>query len=272
MSVKAFSFGGGVQSMAALVLAVQGKIDYQTFLFSNVGDDSEYPRTIDYLHAIAIPYAKANGIRLEILKKVRRDGTEETLWQSLMRADKSIDIPVRMSNGAPGNRSCTADYKIRVISKWMKQHGATKEAPGEVGIGISLDEFQRMKDSQIPYIRNEYPLIDLRIDRQDCKNLILAAGLPVPPKSSCFFCPFHTIRAWQDLYDKEPELFQRSVELERTLNDRRRSLGKDEVWLTSKNRPLDEVVTGAHQGQLVMFQAEDEGQYSCGPFTCSGAA
>lgn len=40
MVLKAFSFDGGVQSTAALVLAAQGKPDYRTFLFCNVGDDS----------------------------------------------------------------------------------------------------------------------------------------------------------------------------------------------------------------------------------------
>jgi hypothetical protein len=43
MALRFFSYGGGVQSTAALVLAAQGKIDYPVFLFANVGDDSEHP-------------------------------------------------------------------------------------------------------------------------------------------------------------------------------------------------------------------------------------
>jgi hypothetical protein len=35
---ESFFLWGGVQSTAALVLASQGKIDYQTFLFCNVGE------------------------------------------------------------------------------------------------------------------------------------------------------------------------------------------------------------------------------------------
>ena len=31
--IRVFSFGGGVQSVACLVLAAQGKIDYKTFVF-----------------------------------------------------------------------------------------------------------------------------------------------------------------------------------------------------------------------------------------------
>ena len=34
-----------------------------------------------------------------------------------------------------------------------------------------------------------YPLIEWGWDREECKRQIAAAGLPVPPKSSCIFCP-----------------------------------------------------------------------------------
>src|ERR671910_1536926 len=39
---RVVSYGGGVQSNALLELAAQGRIDYRTFLFANVGDDSEH--------------------------------------------------------------------------------------------------------------------------------------------------------------------------------------------------------------------------------------
>lgn len=70
--VKAFSFGGGVQSMAALVLAATGELDYRTFLMANVGDDSEHPGTIRYLHQHAIPYAEAHGLELVVLDRVMK--------------------------------------------------------------------------------------------------------------------------------------------------------------------------------------------------------
>lgn len=66
--------------------------------------------------------------------------------------------------------------------------------------------------------------------------------LPLPPKSSCFFCPFHRPGTWQDMRNDEPVLFDKSVQLERTLNDRRAMLGKDKVWLTRFAKPLDEIV------------------------------
>ncbi len=270
--IKAFSFGGGVQSMAALVLAAEGRIDYRTFLFANVGDDSEYPETMVYLREVAMPYAAKHGLDLIELHKTRRDGTRETLWQKLHRTERSIDIPMRLQSGAPGNRNCTADFKIKVVSKWMRQHGATREARGTVGIGISVDEIQRMKPSQLPHLRNAHPLIDLELTREDCKAVIRDAGLPVPPKSSCFFCPFHTRKEWTRIYDEHPDLFQKSVALERMINERRANLGRDPMYLTSALRPLDEVINGSHRWQMSFLEKDDEGQYSCGPFTCDGGS
>src|SRR5487761_1297550 len=144
--LQVFSYGGGVQSTAALVLAAQGNIDYPTFLFCNVGDDSENPRTLTYVLEVAMPFAKDHGIELIELHHTRF-GEPETIYQRLTRPEsRSIGIPVRMSNGAPGTRACTSDFKIKVAAKWLREHGATKDDPAIVGMGISLDEFQRMRN------------------------------------------------------------------------------------------------------------------------------
>ena len=227
--------------MAALVLAATGRLDFKTFLFCNVGADSEHPATLAYLEAHAKPYAAANGLDLIELGRVKRDGSSETLYGRLTKAgSRSLPIPVRMSNGAPGTRSCTADFKIKVVAKWLKQHGATKAAPAITGLGISMDEFQRMRtDSGIAHQTLEYPLIAMRLSVQDCIKIIESAGLPVPPKSACYFCPFHRPAEWTRMRREEPELFQKSVELQRQLNARRVQLGKDPVWLTRFGRPLD---------------------------------
>jgi hypothetical protein len=257
MTAKAFSFGGGVQSVACLVLAAQGRIDYKTFVFANVGDDSEYPETMTYLRDIAIPYAEANGLQLVEVRK--------TLLEKLHRTPRSIDIPVRMQNGAPGNRSCTADFKIKPVAKWMKANGATKDAPGTVGIGISTDEASRQKPSQLAHITNHYPLIDLGISRDDCKALIRDAGLPVPPKSSCWFCPYHDLKTWRHMLSTDKEHFDKAVALEALLNARRATLGKDNIYFSSRLVPLNEAVSMLH-----LFTTDDDGRYSCGPFTCDG--
>ncbi|MFB7242680.1 phosphoadenosine phosphosulfate reductase [Streptomyces populi] len=243
--VKSFSFGGGVQSMAALVLAAAGELDYRTFLMANVGDDSEHPGTLRYLHAYAIPYAKAHGLELVVLDRVmKRSGEVRTLYQDLTReGSRSLKIPVRMSNGAPGTRSCTASFKIKVVGDELKRRGATKDHPATVGIGISLDEIHRANKRRCePHERIEYPLLERGIRRIDCARIIRSAGLPVPPKSSCWFCPFHRPETWHDMRRNEPDLFEQACQLEELLNRRRDELGKDHVWLTRFNRPLRKAI------------------------------
>lgn len=251
--IRSVSYGGGVQSTALLVLAAQGRIDFPLFLMANVGEDSEHPDTLRYVRDVAMPYAAEHGIELQLLDRVKRDGTVETLWGRLMKeGSRSLPIPVRMSNGAPGNRLCTADFKIRVIGKELKRRGATGETPAVIGIGISLDEIQRANARKVePHERIVYPLVGigeetgLKMNRLDCERVIREAGLPVPPKSSCFFCPFHRPTAWADLARETPDLFEKSVQLEDTLNERRDLLGKDHVFLTRFGIPLrDAIDTG----------------------------
>jgi hypothetical protein len=84
--------------------------------------------------------------------------------------------------------------------------------------------------------------------------------LPVPPKSSCYFCPFHRPSVWQAMRIEEPELFERAAQLEDALTIRRAELGKDPVFLTRFNRPLRDVVPAEVQ---FLPLAEDDGQGGC---------
>lgn len=298
--MRVFSYGGGVQSTACLVLAAQGKLDYPTFLFCNVGDDSEHPDSLKYVREVAMPYAAQHGIRLEELHKENRKGEQVTLYSHLTKpGSKSIGIPVRMNtSGAPGRRSCTFDFKIAVVDKWLKQNTAKghiqamKEAfvlhyaigaidketakvfmldlksffgehePLEVGLGISLDELQRVKPNSdldtIYWKVNTHPLIfevPKPLDRQDCMNVIERAGLPIPPKSACWFCPYHRLSKWQEMRKDEPTLFWKAAELEISINKRRKTLGKDEVWFSRMLMPLAQATTAYEQGSL--FSEED---------------
>ena len=120
-----------------------------------------------------------------------------------------------------------------------------------VGLGISLDEWQRMRsDSGKPWKHLDYPLIDLRMDRAACLAVITQAGLPVPPKSSCWFCPYHSRRHWQEMREREPALFARAVALERLINERRAAQGHEAVWFSDGGKPLDQVTTAYQQASL----------------------
>jgi hypothetical protein len=135
-----------------------------------------------------------------------------------------LPIPVKLlPNRAPVLRSCTKHWKIVPIRQWLKAHGATPDDPAAILIGISTDEWQRATSKpRDPMEVAEYPLLDLGLSRDDCMDIITDAGLPVPPKSTCWFCPFHNEAAWTRRRDNEPALFNRAVDLEEYLNAQRR--------------------------------------------------
>lgn len=247
MSLRAFSYGGGVQSTAALVLAARGEIPYRTFLFAHVGERAENPPPLAYVEDVARPYAAAHGIELVVLRKLRRSGDPDDLLDRILRDERSLPFPVRMGNGAPGRRSCTSEFKIRVIARELRSRGATPEAPATVGLGITVDEIHRAKSPGVADPRNpeqvrEYPLIDRGLHRRDCMALIRDEGLPMPERSACWFCPFHSLDAWRKLRRDDPDRFAAAVALERTMNERQERLGRSPVWFTRHGRPLDEVV------------------------------
>ncbi len=266
-TINAYSNGGGVQSIAALVLAAEKKIAFNLFLFANVGEDSENPDTLKYMEQYAMPFAQQNGIEMIELRKIRKDGSRDTLYGRITNPKLNfIGIPVRMSTGFPASRACTQDFKIRVIDKELARRGVTKDSPANVGIGFSMDEIQRMSpdDPKFPRIHKVYPLIDLRLNRNDCLKIIQGAGLPVPPKSSCYFCPFHSVRAWIELRDKQPELYAKSVELEQFINTRRAKKQQNSIFSSDKLVPLDKMVELASQQTSLIEDTND----ACGVWHC----
>ena len=255
------SHGGGVQTTAMLVLCATGRLPYRTFLFANTGNDSEDPATLSYLREIAIPYAARNGIQIHVLDRLRRDGSVETLYGRLTReGTRTIDIPVRMTGGeaegAPGRRNCTKDFKLKVIGKWLKQHGATAENPAEVAVGITVDEIERASNRRSePFERIVYPLLDLRMRRHDCVSVIRAGGLSVPPKSACWFCPMKRPSQWQDQRRTRPALFAKAADLEAQLIARRMELGRDPAYFTRSGKPLAQAIT---DGQGTLFEDDPQ--------------
>ena len=248
MTLRTISYGGGVQSSALIVLAAQGKLkdiiggDLTAALFSNVGDDSEHPKTLDYVRNIMIPWSIENDVNVLELRKVDKYGNEITLLEKISDPDKKfLKIPARYPSGAPASRHCTVDWKVRVLQKWLRENGATQDDPAIVSIGISTDEYQRANSkSDAKYEKRIFPLLELGLSRDDCINLIADAGLEVPPKSSCYFCPFHTVKMWQDMRDNEPELFEKAAQLEDILHMKSEKFGFKKLYLSRRVKPLRE--------------------------------
>lgn len=171
------------------------------------------------------------------------------------------------------NRSCTKDFKIIPIHRKIKEligHKKGSRLPKEAvvtqWIGISLDEVSRMKESLTPWLKNIWPLVDLRMNRNDCKRWMKKAGYPEPPRSSCIYCPFHNHAEWRRLKQDEPEEFEKAVQFEQETQRRksRTDRGTSIPYLHRSCIPIDQVdfSTMEDRGQLNFFENECEGM--CG--------
>ena len=81
--------------------------------------------------------------------------------------------------------------------------------------------------------QKEYPLMEWGWSRKDCIQAIRDAGLPLPGKSSCFFCP--SMKRWEirTLYHRYPDLLRRALAIEDAAMPNLtsvRGLGRNWAW------------------------------------------
>jgi hypothetical protein len=152
-------------------------------------------------------------------------------------------------------RSCTQRWKIAPIRRWLQEN--RKEAKVEQWIGISLDEFQRMKESQVSYIKHYWPLIDKKMTRSDCILWLQKNGIEVPVKSSCTFCPYHNTAEWTRVKNT-PSDWQEAVLVDDKIRDARLPY---KLFVHPSRKPLSSIDfrTPQEKGQLDLWEEECEG-------------
>ena len=87
-------------------------------------------------------------------------------------------------------------------------------------VGISKDESYRIKPSRERYITIEYPLAQEGWTRADCINWMNLRYPDAPVgRSSCFFCPYHSIDEWRFIRHYYPNLYNEALALEQAFNN-----------------------------------------------------
>lgn len=184
----------------------------------------------------------------------------------------AIPFHTRSETGEAGritHRTCTRDYKIVPITKALRKLASVKR--GEKTpvvcswIGISLDEVQRMKPAQEPWITTRWPLIEQRMTRNGCLEWMRSRGYPEPPRSACVYCPFRSNREWHHLKQTDPDGFAAAVEFDHQARELRRCTNmRSETFVHRSLKPLDKVDlrSDVDRGQLLLWQDECTGM--CG--------
>jgi len=133
-------------------------------------------------------------------------------------------------------------------------------------LGISTDEFERMKPSKVQYITHKYPLIEQKLSREDCARLLREKGF-TPIKSACIACPFRGNDSWLNMKKNDPVSYSDACTFDKNIRNYNKDL-KQEAFLHRKIKPLDEAITEIQKQEAEQKAKEYNGDY----FTeeCSG--
>ena len=225
----AVSYGAGTNSTALLVEMVNRGIRPDVITFADTG--GERPATYEYLYMFSEWLVSKNFPEIVTVKKVTRDGCILTLEQNCLNEKMLPSI-------AYGFKSCSLKYKVAPQDKFMNSFNPAIDAwdKGEKVIkfiGYDADEERRAKINSDDKYEYQYPLIEWGMGRDECVISILSAGLNLPGKSACFFCPSSKPKEIRQLKREFPDLLQRAIAMEENALDNLTSvkgLGRNWSW------------------------------------------
>lgn len=192
------SFGCGVNSVAMVIMLVEdgwrGPI-----AFADPG--AEDPDTYCYLEYFQREYLGPRGLEVTRLspKTYPELYTPSCRMTLIEKCESKGIVPLML------NRWCTSEYKRVPLGRWCKERNMDRQL-----LGIAWDERRRAQIAEREGVACEYPLVDYEIGRPGCIEIISQAGLSVPPKSGCWFCPFQSISAWRRLYELRRDLWNQA--------------------------------------------------------------
>lgn len=188
-------------------------------------------------------------------------------------------------------RQCTREFKITPIDvalrSWLTSVGlgyvdsinrnyVKRGVELNFHLGISIDESRRVSPSRTKWKIHKYPLIEIGFTRNDCVNFAIANGYPIPPKSSCIFCPYHTDDYWASLTASELNHAIKLDDYVRTDAFKRKIKSlHGEMFIHSSCRPLRDIaregfkkkekfpVQLSFASELLEHSCSNDGGFSC---------
>lgn len=239
--MRVISLGWGVQSFALAAMSALGELPS---VDAAIHADTTHERADTYAFIVKwTPWLESRDVRVVT---VSDPDDAAKVWKGEM-------IPAYTGDGGKAFRTCTHRWKIQPMRQWIQANRNSEQV--EQWLGISWDEVQRARHSDVGYITNKWPLLDKRMTRKDCASWLTAHGLEIPPKSACVFCPMHSNAAWRSLL---PGDMARAVDVDEAIRHSRHGVT---LYLHPKRIPLTDVDMRTQQarGQLDMFDDECEG-------------
>ena len=259
--MRILSLGAGVQSSTLALMIEKGEVPMvDCAIFADTGNEpKQVYKWLDFLK-------KEVSYPIHIVSKGNLK--EDSLKEKFMK----LPVFIRQLDGTIsfGRRQCTREYKITPVAQkirfllGLKKHQRVpKNTKVELLIGISRDEMVRVTKSRDAWIENTYPLVfDLQYNRRDCLAWFKKNNLPLPIKSACVFCPFHSNTDWLKIKKEQPEDWQECVEFDEqirniyeeysVLKGNKKFIGV-KAYLHSSAVPLKEANLDPNKNQMDMF-------------------
>ena len=264
------NLGAGVQSSTIALMGIKGEIekpDWAVFADTKWEPAAVY-KWFDWLR----PKMEDAGIKVAVVNNGNIHETPKNMknnsrWTSLPYFVKSGDMKTGITR-----RQCTSEFKIKPIESFVKTEilGIPKQKHIPVDkihlkqwFGISLDEITRMKVYQEPWRTAYYPLIEMRMRRSDCVAWCEKNGFPVPPRSACIGCPFHSDEEWRNIRDNAPDEFEQACKFDEDLRDVTKGKIKGTPYLHRSMVPLRDAKIDFYDKDQLSLWDEDCSGY-CG--------
>lgn len=244
--MNVLSLGGGVQSTTLLLMAHHGEIEPLDFaIFADTGWE---PRAV-YAHIERLRHMVSIPIVVVSVGNIYEDTLRGTLPRLKSPDAPFVTMPLYVKDSNETSllrRQCTDEYKLKPIRRYIREQLRQRnEKVAQVLLGISFDEVHRMRDSTLKYIQHVYPLVEKRMRRSDCVAWLERHGYPVPPKSSCLGCPFHTSEYFRRLRIESPDEFAQVVRLDKAIRRIPRVSG--ECYIHRSCKPIEEAIDISQQ-------------------------
>ena len=246
--LRIISLGWGVQSFALAAMSALGELPPVNAV---IHADTTHERRETYEFAERwTPWLEERGVRVVTVSaqpKITNVVTGVT--------------PPFFTVGPKGNgmlyRTCTDRWKIRPIQKWIRANRDGQQV--ESHLGITLDEWTRMKPSRVSYITNRFPFMeafDPPMARYQVARWLQDNGLEIPVKSACIFCPYHNLDGWREIQANGNGDWSRAVVVDALIRHKRPGY---ECFVHAARIPLDQVDLRNAQdhGQLELWPDEE---------------
>lgn len=247
--LRVLSLGWGVQSFTLAAMAAVGEIEP---IDAAIHADTTHERSATYAFAAKwTAWLEEHDVRVVTVTPPDAEAIDRFGGMMLPAYTITDKGDGKMS------RQCTDKWKRATIRRWLQSNRNRK--PVEMWLGISHDEWQRAKDSDVKYITHRWPLLERNLTRNDCTNWLERHSLEVPGKSACVFCPLQRKREWSEI-KHSPEDWRKAVATDEAI---RRSRPPYDLFVHPARIPLVDVdlSTPEDHGQLPIWQQTCEGGY-----------